>query len=191
MTMLSKLALKEWAVVVAALDRGAQTMLLRKGGIAEKGFDVKRGNFLFYPTYFHEMEKHVESRYHGLLQEASANVKEETVVMTNWAILDEAIMTRDLDVLLELSDHHVYTSPYLKERFDWRSDKPMSVLFVRVHRLTRPVTIEVKNSYRGCRSWVDLEEVLDLENSSPVLDDGDFKSRKEEIKAHLYAPKVR
>ncbi len=188
--MLTKLALKEWAVVVAALDRGEQTMLLRKGGIAEKGFDIKGKNFLLYPTYFHEMEKHVESRYHGLLQEASVNVKEETVTITNWAILDEAIMTRDLDALLKVSDHHVYTSPYLKDRFDWRSENPMSVLFVKVHRLTRPITIQVKNHYRGCRSWVDLEEGVDLENTSPVLDEEDFRSRKEEIKAHLYAPKL-
>ena len=188
--MLTKLALKEWAVVVAALDRGGYTMLLRKGGIAERGFDIKGKNFVFYPTYFHEMEKHVESKYRDLLQDASANVKEETVTITNWAILDEVILTRDLDALLKLSDHHIYTSSYLEDRFDWRSENPMSVLIIRVQRLAEPVAIQVKSYYRGCKSWVDLEEAVDLENSAPVLDDGDFKSKKEEIKTNIYVSKL-
>jgi len=187
---MTNLALKEWAVVVSALDLGEQIMLLRKGGIAEKDFDIKGKNFLFYPTYFHEMEKHVESKYHALLQEASANVKEETVTITNWATLDEAFLTRDLDALLKVSDYYVYTASYLKNRFDWRSEKPMSVLFVRVHRLAEPFAIPVKSYYRGCKSWVDLEGDVNLGDSAPVLDDEEFQSKKEEIKAHLYASKL-
>jgi hypothetical protein len=188
--MLTNLALKEWAAVIAALDKGEQTILLRKGGIAEKDFGIKCETFLFYPTYFHEMDKYVRVKYHDLLQEASANVTEEVVTITNWAILDEIILTRDLDAMLKASDHYVYTAPYLKNRFDWRAEKPMNVLFTRVYRLKQPIEIPVVNRYRGCKSWVDLEGPINLENSAPVLSNEEFEARKKEIKTHLYTSKT-
>ena len=188
--MITNLALKEWAVVVSALDRGEQIMLLRKGGIAENNFDIKGRNFLLYPTYFHEMEKHVESKYHTLLQEASATVGEETVTITNWVTLDEAFLTRDLDALLKAYASYVYTASYLRNRFEWRSEKPMSVLFVKVYRLAEPIAIVVKSYYRGCKSWVELEDDVNFEDSAQVLSDEDFITKKEEIKTFLYASKL-
>ena len=46
-------ALKEWASVCEALGAGEATLLLRKGGIAEKGFSVKASDFALLPTAFH------------------------------------------------------------------------------------------------------------------------------------------
>lgn len=188
--MQTNLALKEWAVVVAALDRGEQVMLLRKGGIAEKGFDVKSTSFVFYPTYYHEMQKHVESKYHPLLESVADYVKEETVIISNWAIVDEIIITKDLDSLLGVSDHYIYNPYYVKERFDWRADAPMNILFVRVHKLPETVKIAVKSRYRGCKSWVELEEAISLDGSTPVLEEKEFQTRKEVINSHLYASKM-
>ncbi|MGB1626679.1 MAG: DUF1802 family protein, partial [Miltoncostaeaceae bacterium] len=37
---MSAIALKEWASVIAAMLDGAQVVMLRKGGIGEKRFDV-------------------------------------------------------------------------------------------------------------------------------------------------------
>ncbi|MGV3757322.1 MAG: DUF1802 family protein [Verrucomicrobiota bacterium] len=47
-------AFKEWAIVVDALGRGEQIILLRKGGISEGrgGFQVEHPQFLFWPTLF-------------------------------------------------------------------------------------------------------------------------------------------
>ena len=49
-------AFKEWAVICAALASGKQSLILRKGGIAEEGggFKPEHSEFLLYPTYFHE-----------------------------------------------------------------------------------------------------------------------------------------
>src|SRR3954467_15656258 len=49
-------ALKEWAVVVRALEAGQQLVILRKGGISEVGneFRIEFPEFLFYPTYEHQ-----------------------------------------------------------------------------------------------------------------------------------------
>ncbi len=47
---------KEWALVCEALGRGEQTVILRKGGIAEgrEGFSFKHREFFLFPTFFHE-----------------------------------------------------------------------------------------------------------------------------------------
>src|SRR5512138_2779668 len=49
-------AFKEWAIVVDALGRGEQILILRKGGIAEGrgGFRPEHTRFLLFPTAFHE-----------------------------------------------------------------------------------------------------------------------------------------
>ncbi len=183
--MQTNLALKEWAVVVAALDRGEQIILLRKGGIAEKGFDIKNQNFLFYPTLFHEMEKAVNGRYHLLLERVAAATTTDTVTISNWASVDEVVQTKNLEALLHISDHYVYTPEYIKDRFDWREDAPMMLLFVRTYRLPETKMLPVVSKYKGCKSWVDLDEKVQLEGSEPVLSQSEFEMRKAEIKSQL------
>ena len=56
---------KEWALVCEALGRGEQSIILRKGGIAEgrDGFAFKHREFFLFPTFFHEqVEKIAASR---------------------------------------------------------------------------------------------------------------------------------
>lgn len=47
---------KEWALVCEALGRGRQSIILRKGGIAEgrDGFSFRHNEFFLFPTWFHE-----------------------------------------------------------------------------------------------------------------------------------------
>ena len=49
-------ALKEWASAIAALGRGDQVILIRKGGIADPHFGVEADRFYLYPTYFHQQQ---------------------------------------------------------------------------------------------------------------------------------------
>lgn len=52
-------AFKEWASVCEALASGEQTIILRKGGIAEGpgGFTVEHRAFWLYPTFVHQAEQ--------------------------------------------------------------------------------------------------------------------------------------
>ena len=65
-------AFKEWAVVVDALGRGIQTVILRKGGISvgPGGFQVAHNRFLLFPTLFHQQRESViesaQARYDEL-----------------------------------------------------------------------------------------------------------------------------
>src|SRR5690349_20791125 len=47
---------KEWTLVCKALGEGAQSLIIRKGGIAEgrAGFRFQHEDFLLFPTLFHE-----------------------------------------------------------------------------------------------------------------------------------------
>src|SRR5436190_23693429 len=49
-------AFKEWTLICDALGRGDQSLIIRKGGIAEgrDGFRFKHADFLLFPTLFHE-----------------------------------------------------------------------------------------------------------------------------------------
>src|SRR5713101_2916398 len=47
-------ALKEWASAIAALGRGEQVILIRKGGIADPKFGLEAQRFYLFPTNFHE-----------------------------------------------------------------------------------------------------------------------------------------
>src|ERR1700733_11667756 len=54
-------AFKEWAVIVDALGRGDQILILRKGGISEGrgGFTIEHSRFLLFPTLFHQQRESV------------------------------------------------------------------------------------------------------------------------------------
>ena len=52
---------KEWALVCDALGTGKQTVIIRKGGIAEgrDGFAFRHREFFLFPTFFHEQVERV------------------------------------------------------------------------------------------------------------------------------------
>src|ERR1700709_2314222 len=53
---MESIGFKEWALVCEALGRGEQSVILRKGGIAEgrDGFSFRHAEFFLFPTFFHE-----------------------------------------------------------------------------------------------------------------------------------------
>lgn len=53
---MQRVGFKEWALVCEALGCGEQSILLRKGGLAEgrEGFGFRHSEFFLFPTFFHE-----------------------------------------------------------------------------------------------------------------------------------------
>ena len=64
-------ALKEWGAAVQALLDGRQTVLLRKGGIGEKRFEVSAPEFVFFPTAEHSHAQRVRPEFTDLLNRAA------------------------------------------------------------------------------------------------------------------------
>ena len=58
----------------------------------------------------------------------------------------------------------------------------MSVILVRVFKLSQPVTVDTKPEWAGCKSWIPL----DIEAGGvPVLNDSQFEKIASEVKGVL------
>ena len=82
------MAFKEWALVCEALGSGNQSLLLRKGGIAEgkKGFGFEHQDFFLFPTWFHGQLEKMRSAYApAVLAENPETVTLEYVVHVDWS----------------------------------------------------------------------------------------------------------
>jgi hypothetical protein len=170
-------AFKEWAVICRALAEGRQTVILRKGGIAESGgeFRPEHDRFLLYPTYFHE-QQHVgiKAELLPLLDEIEAEKRTAGVVQfTLFADVKSVIHLTDLDGALALSDFHGWTADTVRQRFHYRTPG-LFALVVRVYRLPTLHDVIERPEYAGCKSWVPLETAISVDGSIPVLDDSAF-----------------
>lgn len=181
-------ALKEWAVTVRALEWGEQTLLLRKGGIAERGqaFEPRHGAFLLFPTFEHQDEASLQARYHPLLEETLRyRHRENRIPIGAWARVVRAYRATALEPLLALADEYVWSPREVRDRVAWEPERPLHLLALRVRRLPEVRELALKRQYGGCRSWVDLHEAVDTAGSEPVLDNDSFAERLARIDAAI------
>ncbi|MGH7362160.1 MAG: DUF1802 family protein [Candidatus Methylomirabilales bacterium] len=186
----NRMALKEWAVVVKALQEGRQIVLLRKGGIAEEGgeFRVDHPEFVFYPTYVHQQREHVRPEFHGDFAAVDlAPWTVERIPLDTSAVVEEVVEAADQARLHKLTGHHIWTPGYVDMRFHYRPGTPLYLMLLRVHRLPRAVEVVETPEYRGCKSWVTLEAPVATSGATPVLSDAAFAQRVAAVKAILKA----
>ena len=175
-------SLKEWATVVKALENGKQTVLLRKGGILEiaSGFKIESSRFLLYPTWEHQEFHHIKPEFHNFLEEVKDNPPQEGFnAITSFAeVLGETDISSE-KTIEELSPFHIWSDSYIKERRNWKPEKPMKAVFLRVYKIPE-MEISLKPEYQGCKSWINInEEILE---GQPVLSSEDIQSSMEKFK---------
>ncbi|SON62430.1 hypothetical protein MSIMFI_03955 [Mycobacterium simulans] len=164
------LALKEWSAAVHALLDGRQTVLLRKGGIGEKRFEVAAREFLLFPTVAHSHAERVRHEHRGLLAGAAADSTDEYVVVRAAAKVVAALPVNRPEGLEKIEDLHIWTSESVRsERLDFRPKHKLAVLVVTAIPLVEPVKLDRTSEYAGCTSWVQLPVTPLL--ASPVHDD--------------------
>jgi len=154
-------ALKEWSTVIDALGRGDQVILIRKGGIADPKFSVEAPQFYLYPTYFHQGED--EAR--------------RSVTITHWCEAVRTWRVREVELLDRLAPLVALPRETLEARYRFRPDQAVHVIGVRTYALPQPVVVTFRDDYAGCRSWLSVEEEIDVEGSRPVLCDADLQAR--------------
>lgn len=156
--MTLSIAFKEWAVICAALAAGRQSLILRKGGIAEDGgrFRPEHDRFLLYPTYFHEHRNGIKPELLPLLEQCEKEKPEPgTICFTHFAEVHSVEHITDLRTALALDSRHGWTAEEVSKRFHYR--KPGVFAFhVRVHALPEPMEVMERSEYAGCRTWVQL-----------------------------------
>jgi hypothetical protein len=172
-----RVAFKEWAVVVDALLRGGQIVLLRKGGLREGpgGFKIEHPEFLLFPTLFHQQRQSVipaaQSRFDEL---APLFPPLETLRLEGFARVIEWRRLESLQSARQLSGQHIWRDEVIAERFDWGRDKHIYALALRVFSLVKPVELPMRPAYGGCKSWVELEEEIPSTSARPVLAEAAF-----------------
>src|SRR5688572_15049974 len=128
-------AFKEWAIVVDALGRGEQILILRKGGIHEGkgGFQVEHPRFWLFPTLFHQQRESVipgaQARFDEIAPTFSAADKvriEFLSEVADWRRIES------LEHAQALREQHIWTDQVIAERFEWGKEKNIFALAVRV-----------------------------------------------------------
>lgn len=180
-----QVALKEWAVVCRALESGRQTILLRKGGIYEAAgeFEVEHREFLLFPTYLHQSLNMLKVADHEGFEAKTAEPDE--IALSAAAVVSDIVQLKSREQMDRIDDEHVWTSPLIDMRFNYRPENPLYLLIVRAYRLHAPVTIASTPAYAGCKSWVPLDQPFELGDALPVLDDARFDLRRESLLERL------
>jgi hypothetical protein len=184
-------ALKEWAVVVHALVEGEQIIDLRKGGLREDGrhFGVAARRLWLYPTAEHQRAELLKAAYRHWIDLADASPVGQSISVSAWADITDVATITEPEHLVALDSKSVWSDDYARSRLKWKRRDPLWVLVLRVHRLREPITVAWNDGYGGCTSWVDLENLPDVEAvaSEPVLSDVAFDAKRKGVRESLPA----
>jgi len=135
-------ALKEWSAVVHALLDGRQRVLLRKGGIREKRFEVAAQEFLLFPTVAHSHAERVRPEHRDLLDAAAADSTDEHLLVRAAAKVVAALPVNRPDGLGAIEDLHIWTAESVRaDRLDFRPKHKLAVLVVSAIPLIKPVRL--------------------------------------------------
>ncbi len=146
---------KEWALVCDALGEGKQSVIIRKGGLAEgrDGFAFRHRQFFLFPTFFHEQLSHVRLP-NAVLPESGPN----EIEIRYFAQVKRSRIVTDWNEVRELEPYHIWREEVVRERFEYDDAPGVHVAFVEVFRLEPVWRFPDSKSYGGCRSWVELPE---------------------------------
>jgi hypothetical protein len=164
-------ALKEWSAVVHALLDGRQRVLLRKGGIGEKRFDIAAREFMLFPTVAHSHAERVRPEFRDLLAAAAPDSTDDRFVVRAAAKVVAALPVNRPDNITAIEDLHIWTAESVRrDRVDFRPKHRLAVLVVQAIPLLTPVELPRVSDYAGCTSWVQLP-LDDPSLGVPVHDD--------------------
>jgi hypothetical protein len=161
------IALKEWAAVCLALAEGRQSLLVRKGGIAEGsgGFRMEHDEFWLLPTQFHQSPDQLATDGAALLSRVQPPPPGRLVIDC-YAIVRAVAFVEDESRLADLEGWHVMSAEIVHQRFHYRRPG----LFVTAAEVFRRPAVELADDprYAGCHSWVDLSEPVSTAGLSAV-----------------------
>jgi len=183
-----RIAFKEWLIVVDALGRGEQILILRKGGLNEGrgGFKAEHSRFLLFPTLFHQQRESVVSSSQLRFDEIASSLPPKDCVrieffceLAAWQRLDS------LAAAERLRSQHIWREDVIAQRFDWGNERNIFALAVRAFRLPEVVELPMLEHYRGCKSWITLAQEVSTEGAIPVLSESGFAQKLAEFRAAL------
>lgn len=174
METLTNHALKEWKIAIQALEEGQTILLLRKGGIREQGgkFNVAQDKILLYPTFEHQQPTLLKPEYANQVQLVSSGWHPQTVKISSFAEITDILSwnnSQDQSLINALMPFHIWNEVFVRDRLQFKPQQPLYILLLRTYKLPKVYEIPYDSSYGGCRSWIELQENIPLDNMIPVL----------------------
>jgi hypothetical protein len=168
-------ALKEWQAAVSALLRGDTILLLRKGGIREaKGqFSLAARQVLLLPTTEHQDVILLKEKYRGLLASDSVPTAGQ-VRFTGWATITHTLPLTTREAVEALLPYLIWNQQFVADRINWQPDRPLYGLLLRAYQLETPLVLPRHAGYGGCRSWVELGQLVAVDEHQPTLIEADY-----------------
>ena len=153
---LSKFAFKEWYAIVKAIGLGRQKILLRKGGIHEgkRGFELLSETFWLFPTFFHQqLEKLKPEIGIKFIPDAGQTIPLQYYCRTlscGWLDTEEN--------LRRIDENHFWTRDCISDKFGWGSKNGVYWIELAVYKLPNPIWVAMRPKYKGCKSWIEIED---------------------------------
>ncbi|MEM7810225.1 MAG: DUF1802 family protein [Planctomycetota bacterium] len=153
-----RVGLREWGVVCAAVAAGRQTVLLRKGGLADRGgrFEAEHDAFWLLPSTFHPDRDAIRDDAADLWELARGLRVGDRVTLPAFVRVLAAGHLADLDRLGGLAAFHVLTDAMVRTRFDYRRPG-LTVLAVEAFVPDPLPAMTESDATGGCRSWVPFD----------------------------------
>lgn len=166
-----QVGLKEWAVVCDLLLEGRTAVLLRKGGIHERGgpgvFSLEHPAFLLFPSWEHQKAEMIREPYRSRVEITG---EPEQLTFHGWGEVTKIWRVPDRGAMEAIEDLHVWTPAQIDMRFNYKPENPLYVVAVRAYRLASSVTAPNHWTYSGCKSWVPLKcDPVETEGSIPAV----------------------
>lgn len=160
--------------MVHALLDGRQQVLLRKGGIGEKRFEVAAREFMLFPTVAHSHAERVRPEFQDLLTAAASDSTDDRLVVRAAAKVVAVLPVNRPDHIAAIEDLHIWTADSVRrDRLDFRPKHRLAVLVVQAIPLVAPVELPRNPDYAGCTSWVQLPVTPSL--GLPVHDEASLR----------------
>ena len=183
---------KEWSIVCEALGRGLQSIILRKGGIAEgrEGFSFRHRGFFLFPTHFHQQLEKVRSprRVRPVADKIDIPIPDPDQVKIDikyFARIEETRVITSWPVAEALEPLHILQPEVVRERFEYDRAPGLHVAFVRAFRVEPVWTIPNERGYAGCRSWVNLPAPPANLQLEPVLANAEHEGYHHDFEAAI------
>ncbi|NJS12106.1 MAG: DUF1802 family protein [Microcoleus sp. CSU_2_2] len=177
-------ALKEWNAAVNALEQSKTIVLLRKGGIRDRGgqFNVADKQVLLYPTFEHQQPDLLKPDFATEAKTVESGWHPETIRIGSWAEITDNFLVAWEPAIAAVFPYHIWNEKFISDRLKWKPNQPICILLLRVYRLAEVAEIPYISEYGGCRSWIDLAAPISLEGSEGVLSDREYIKRATEIR---------
>ena len=193
-------ALKEWLPVISEVQRGATTLIFRRGGILDKQFELPRqpnARSLFFPTTFHvSLDAGAGTQY--LKRPELYRDIADLDIRRDWERIECPIAfevtgawATSSPMIGEVLDAwHCYGPQFVEKRLGGARKGPLTVMEVRAFALDEPVVLENEPGLWGCFSWLELDGVVGSAGGlglagAACVDDEAFALRQEGVRDAL------